>query len=43
MCGRFSQTHAGEAIAAAFQLSTVPDLRPCYNIAPTHSVSVITQ
>lgn len=43
MCGRFSQTHTGEAIAAAFQLSTVPDLRPCYNIAPTHSVSVITQ
>ncbi|MBE7381754.1 MAG: SOS response-associated peptidase [Leptolyngbya sp. SIO1E4] len=43
MCGRFSQTQSGERIAAAFQLNRIPDLTPRYNIAPTQSVSVITQ
>lgn len=43
MCGRFSQTQSGEAIAEAFQLSTIPQLKPRYNIAPTQPVSVITQ
>ncbi|MEL7316489.1 MAG: SOS response-associated peptidase [Cyanobacteria bacterium J06559_3] len=43
MCGRFSQTHSGTAIAEAFQLSVTPDLTPRYNIAPTQAVSVVTQ
>lgn len=43
MCGRFAQTHSGEAVAETFQLSTVPDLTPRYNIAPSQAVSVITQ
>ncbi|NEQ33281.1 MAG: SOS response-associated peptidase [Leptolyngbya sp. SIO4C5] len=41
MCGRYSQSHSGEAIAAAFQLETAPQLTPRYNIAPTQSVSVV--
>ena len=43
MCGRFSQTQSGEAIADAFQLSTPPAVTPRYNIAPTQRVTVITQ
>ncbi|MFE4107660.1 SOS response-associated peptidase [Almyronema epifaneia] len=42
MCGRYTQSHSGEAIAAAFELETVPLLTPRYNIAPSQSVSVIT-
>lgn len=42
MCGRFSQTQSPDAIAAAFQLSAIPDLTPRYNIAPTQAVSVVT-
>lgn len=43
MCGRFSQTHSGKAVAEAFQLSTVPDITPRHNIAPSQLVAVITQ
>ena len=43
MCGRFSQTHSGDTIAEVFQLSTVPDITPHYNVAPTQAVSIITQ
>jgi putative SOS response-associated peptidase YedK len=41
MCGRYSQRHSGEAIAAAFELETAPAIAPRYNIAPTQPVSVI--
>jgi putative SOS response-associated peptidase YedK len=43
MCGRFSQTHSGESVAQHFQLSTVPDIEPRHNIAPSQAISVITQ
>jgi putative SOS response-associated peptidase YedK len=41
MCGRFSQTHSAEAIAAAFGLSEIPQWQPRYNIAPTQTVPAI--
>ncbi|MCY7321824.1 MAG: SOS response-associated peptidase [Phormidesmis sp. CAN_BIN36] len=41
MCGRFSQSLIGEAIAEAFQLVETPDWRPRYNIAPTQMIPAI--
>jgi putative SOS response-associated peptidase YedK len=41
MCGRFSLSQSGDAIATAFQLSEVPDLVPRYNIAPTQPAPVL--
>ena len=41
MCGRFSQSKLGNAIAQIFQLTEVPSLIPRYNIAPTQSVATI--
>ncbi|MEO1393784.1 MAG: SOS response-associated peptidase [Cyanobacteria bacterium J06634_5] len=43
MCGRFTQTQSGEAIAQAFDLSTVPKTQPRYNIAPTQIIEAIAQ
>ncbi|MBE9077538.1 SOS response-associated peptidase [Romeria aff. gracilis LEGE 07310] len=43
MCGRFTQTQSGSAVAKAFQLSTVPSPQPRYNIAPTQPVSAIVE
>ena len=43
MCGRYSQTKSGEAIAQTFNLSATPDPQPRYNIAPTQPVSAIAQ
>lgn len=43
MCGRFAQTHDGEAVAQAFQLAVTPELAPRYNIAPSQSVSVVME
>ena len=43
MCGRFAQTQTGETVAETFQLSVTPELVPRYNIAPSQSVTVITQ
>lgn len=43
MCGRYSQSHSSEAIAAAFQLVGVPSVSPRYNIAPTQSVATVLQ
>ncbi|MGB3292586.1 MAG: SOS response-associated peptidase [Phormidesmis sp.] len=43
MCGRFTQTRSGEAIAQTFSLKTTPDPQPRYNIAPTQAVSAIAQ
>jgi len=40
MCGRFTLSQPGEAIAEAFQLSEVPTLEPRY-IAPTQLVPTV--
>lgn len=41
MCGRYSQSQMGEAVAEAFHLSSPPSIEPRYNIAPTQPVSAI--
>lgn len=41
MCGRFTQTHTAEAIAATFQVPTVPPAPPRYNIAPSQLIGTI--
>lgn len=41
MCGRFTLTQSGEAIAQAFQLATIPEIQPRYNIAPTQLAPVV--
>jgi putative SOS response-associated peptidase YedK len=43
MCGRFSLTQSAQTLARIFQLETVPDWLPRYNIAPTQSVATILQ
>lgn len=47
MCGRYTQTQSGEAIASAFSLDTsqsgLPSPPVRYNIAPTQPVSAIAQ
>ncbi|MGC1309933.1 MAG: SOS response-associated peptidase [Phormidesmis sp.] len=43
MCGRYTQTKSGEAIARTFNLKEQPDPQPRYNIAPTQPVSAIAQ
>lgn len=43
MCGRFSQYHAVEAIAEAFQVDEIIDLPHRYNIAPSQPVAAIVQ
>lgn len=43
MCGRYTQTKSGEAIAKTFGLLERPDPKPRYNIAPTQPVSAIAQ
>jgi putative SOS response-associated peptidase YedK len=41
MCGRFTLTASGEALAEFFGLSEVPLLTPRYNIAPTQLVMAV--
>lgn len=41
MCGRFSQTHSAEEIAAAFDLEEIPQWQAHYNLAPTQTVPAI--
>ena len=41
MCGRFTLSHLAEAIASTFQLSTIPAIKPRYNIAPTQLIPTI--
>ena len=43
MCGRYSQSQSAEIIAKAFQVDSVPALKPRYNIAPTQSVPTVLQ
>ncbi len=41
MCGRFTLTKPGEAVAAHFRLETAPVLRARFNIAPTQPVLAV--
>ncbi|MGV0024668.1 SOS response-associated peptidase [Phormidesmis priestleyi] len=41
MCGRFTQSLTGEAIAEAFDLADLPNWTPRYNIAPTQFIPAI--
>src|SRR5262249_2074210 len=41
MCGRFTLTATGDALAELFQLLKPPDWSPRYNIAPTQPIPVI--
>src|SRR5262245_14694900 len=41
MCGRFVLYSSGEAIAEAFGMSSVLELQPRYNVAPSQPVAVV--
>jgi putative SOS response-associated peptidase YedK len=41
MCGRFTLSQTGEALAEVFELADVPTVAPRYNIAPTQPVGVV--
>jgi putative SOS response-associated peptidase YedK len=41
MCGRFSLRTNPRAVASLFDLPSVPDLAPRYNVAPTQPVAVV--
>jgi len=41
MCGRFTQAAPGEIVAELFELPSVPDLPPRWNIAPTQDVAAV--
>jgi len=41
MCGRFTLTASGQALADEFELADVPELAPRYNIAPSQDVAVV--
>lgn len=41
MCGRFALAADAQAIAKAFGLTSVPELSPRYNIAPSQPVAVV--
>ncbi len=43
MCGRFTLTTPGEALAEQFELATVPELEPRYNIAPGTPIAALGQ
>jgi len=41
MCGRFSLTQSANALAETFQLETLPEWTPRYNVAPTQAILAI--
>ena len=43
MCGRYTLRSSPKAIAEAFGLADLPDVRPRFNIAPTQQVLAIRQ
>lgn len=43
MCGRFTLTSSGEELARRFELTSAPQLRPRYNIAPSQEVAVVRE
>jgi putative SOS response-associated peptidase YedK len=42
MCGRFTLRTSPQEVAKTFGLIEIPDLRPRYNVAPTHQVLTIS-
>ncbi|MDV3002480.1 MAG: SOS response-associated protein YedK (plasmid) [Chroococcopsis gigantea SAG 12.99] len=42
MCGRYILTHSAAEIAHQFGLTTIPELTPRYNIAPSQPVAIVT-
>jgi putative SOS response-associated peptidase YedK len=43
MCGRFTLTATAQRLQAAFPLFDIPELPPCFNVAPTHLVAAVRQ
>lgn len=43
MCGRYTLSQSGDAIATAFGISAIPNLPPRFNIAPTQNVPAVLQ
>ncbi|MGK2906646.1 MAG: SOS response-associated peptidase family protein [Desulfuromonadales bacterium] len=43
MCGRFVLEHSPEQLMKVYRLSSVPDLSPRYNIAPSQQIAVVRQ
>jgi putative SOS response-associated peptidase YedK len=43
MCGRFTLRTPSQVLVEQFQLASVPELKPRYNIAPTQPVPVVRQ
>lgn len=43
MCGRFVLEHSPEQLMKAYRLSSVPELSPRYNIAPSQQIAVVRQ
>ncbi len=41
MCGRYTLSTPGDAVAELFRLDSTPDLSPRYNIAPTQEAAVV--
>ena len=41
MCGRYALTTPPDVLAALFELTKLPALKPRYNIAPTQSVPIV--
>jgi putative SOS response-associated peptidase YedK len=41
MCGRFTLTKSGDALAQAFNLEEIPEIAPQYNIAPTQNIVAV--
>ena len=41
MCGRYTLTSPGEVVAEQFELSTVSEVLPRYNLAPTQEAAVV--
>ena len=41
MCGRFALAVPGKNLATHFQMDSIPDLAPRYNIAPTQTVPAV--
>jgi len=43
MCGRFVLEHSPSQLMKVYRLSTIPDLSPRYNIAPSQQIAVVRQ
>ncbi len=41
MCGRFAFYSPSEATAALFGVNDAPEVKPCYNIAPTQTIAAV--